>query len=440
MQGFEEETVMRLTKTMLLAATAAVALTTAARAQDAVPYKPSADTSGTITVWTWPNNDRTFQALMPAFNEAYPNIKVEVQGFPNADNQYLNTVQRALLSGSGPDVAMIEIGVLALLRERPQWVDLSQDPYSADELMSQFAPAAAANVTLADGKIVALPKHTGPGGFFYRRDIFEEAGLATDPVEVQAQFADWNAFIEEGKKVVKPNERWLVANGMEIVSTMMAQRGVSWFDADGNLQLDNPIVLEALQVVDKAADAGLISPFTMWSPEWQGAFGRGQIATIMSGNWFGGLLKRAFAPDDAGKWGVAAAPADSTGNRSFNAGGDHIGILETSQNKEAAWAFISWVVTDGVSLQQQYQNDDLYPAWSPAGKTDWINFEDPYYAGENVNSVFADVQANLIPSTLNKSDNIVGAAMETAVNNIVQGVATPEEALAQAKTEVAARL
>jgi hypothetical protein len=54
--------------------------------------------------------------------------------------------------------------------------------------------------------------------------------------------------------------------------------------------------------------------------------------------------------------------------------------------------------------------------------------------------VFAPVQANLIPATLNAKDNIVGAAMQTAVNNIVQGVATPEEALAQAKTEVAARL
>ena len=431
---------MKLYKSLLLSALAATALTSAATAQDAQPYRPGPETSGTITVWTWPNNDRTFQALMPAFNEAYPSIKVEVQGFPNADNQYLNTVQRALLSNSGPDVAMIEIGVLALLRERPQWVDLAQDPYNADELMSQFAPFAAANVTLPDGKIVALPKHTGPGGLFYRRDIFEEAGLATEPAEVEALFSNWDAFISEGAKVVKPNERWLVANGMEIVSTMMAQRGVSWFDAEGTLQLDNPIVLESLQMVDKAADAGLISPFAMWSPEWQGAFGRGQIATIMSGNWFGGLLKRAFAPDDAGKWAVAAAPADGTGNRSFNAGGDHIGILETSQNKEAAWAFISWVVTDGVSLQQQYQNDDLYPAWTPAGSTEWINFEDPYYDGQNVNEVFANVQANLIPSTLNPDDSIVGTAMQTVVNNIVQGVSTPEEALEQAKAEVAARL
>lgn len=431
---------MRLTTFLTVTATAIMAMATSSVAQEATLYKPDPATSGTITVWTWPNNDRTFQALLPSFNEAYPDIKVEVQGFPNANNAYLNTLQRALLSNTGPDVAMIEIGVLALLRDRPQWVDLSQDPYNVDEVISQFAPFAAANVTLADGKIVALPKHTGPGGFFYRRDIFEEAGLPTDPTAVEATFSDWDAFIEKGEAVIKPNERWLVANGMEILSTMMAQKGVSWFDAEGELQLDNPIVLEGLTVVDRAAKAGLISPFAMWSPEWQGAFGRGQIATIMSGNWFGGLLKRAYAPDDAGKWGVAGAPADETGNRSFNAGGDHIGILETSDNKEAAWAFVSWVVTDGESLRQQYQNDDLYPAWTAAGGTEWINFADTYYDGQNVNDVFSEVQANLIPATLNPNDSIVDTAMETAVNNVVQGVATPEEALAQAKAEVAARL
>ena len=425
---------MTITKTVLKAAVLATLLTpTLVQAQEATP-------SGTITVWTWPNNDRTLAALMPAFNEAFPDIKVEVQGYPNANSAYLNTLQRALLSGSGPDVAMIEIGALALLRERPQWVDLSQAPYNAGELMASFAPFTVANVTLADGKIVALPKHTGPGGLFYRRDVFEEAGLASDPDAVTALLADWDAFIEVGKKVVVPNERWMIANGMEIVSTMMAQKGVSWFDAEGTLQLDNPVVADALAMVKRAADEGLISPFAMWSPEWQGAFGQGQIATIMSGNWMGGLLKRAFAPNDAGKWGVAGAPASDEGSRSFNAGGDHIGILETSDNKEAAWAFIHWLVTDDVSLTQQYQNDDLYPAWTPAGASEWINFEDPYYAGQNVNTIFADVQAKLIPGTLNVNDPVAVAAMQTAVNNIVQGVATPEEALEQAKAEIAAKM
>jgi ABC-type glycerol-3-phosphate transport system substrate-binding protein len=440
-QQAEEASMNTWIKTTAVAFTIGLGATLAsgeAQAQNAAA--PNPEISGTISLWTWPNNDRTFAALLPAFNKAYPNIKVEVQGFPAAKMGYLNNLQRAMLGGSGPDVAMMEINMIALLRDRPQWEDLRQAPYNAGEFISSFAPFTVANVTLADGKIVALPKHTGPGGLFFRSDIFKEAGLPTDPEAVTKLLSDWDAFIEAGKKVAKPNERWMLANGEEIVRAMIAQKGISNFDAKGNLQFDNPVFREALELVKKAADASLISPFVAWSPEWQGAFGKGQIATVMYGNWFGGLLKRAYSTADAGKWRVASAPASESGSRSFNSGGDYIGILQTSDNKEAAWAFVKWLVTDAESLKQQYQSDDLYPAWTPAGSSEWINFKDPYYGGQNVNQVFAPVQTSLIPSTLHPLDSVANLALQTAIDNVVKGVATVDEALAQAKAEVKAKM
>lgn len=418
---------------------AALALAGAASVPALAQEAADTSISGTVNVLTWPNNDRTFQALLPAFNQAYPNITVNIQGIPQANNAYLNAVQRAMLAGGGTDVAMIEIGMMALLRDKPQWVDLSQAPYNAGEFINDFAGFTVANVTLPDGKIAALPKHTGPGGMFYRSDIFAEAGLPTDPTEVGALFADWDAFITEGKKLVIPNERWVIGNGEEIVRAMMAQAGVSYFDAEGNFQIDNPIFKTALEKVKEAADAGMISPFTAWSPEWQGAFQRGQLATALYGNWFGGLLKRAYATDQEGKWAVTQVPGVD-GKRSFNSGGDYIGILEGSQNKEAAWAFIHWVVTNDESLKQQYQNDDLYPAFTPAGSANWINFDDPYYGGQNVNEVFAPVQAEMTPFTLNALDPVAATAMGTAINNVARGVQTVDEALAAVKAEVQAQM
>lgn len=400
---------------------------------------PNTDISGTISVWTWPNNDRTIAALMPTFNAAFPNITVNLQGFPTANDAYLNNLQRAMLSGSGPDVAMIEIGMMALLRDRPQWVDLSQAPYNAGELLADFAPFTVANVTTAEGKIVAMPKHTGPGGMFYRSDVFAEVGLPTDPAEVNALFSDWDAFITEGKKLVIPNERWVIGNGEEIVRAMMAEAGVNYFDAEGVLQFDNPVFRQALEKVKEAADAGMISPFAAWTPEWQGAFQRGQLATVLYGNWFGGLLKRAYATDQAGKWSIAPAPG-LNGNSSFNSGGDYIGIMENSQNKEAAWAFVQWLVTDDQSLKQQFQNDDLYPAYAPAGKSEWMNFADPYYGGQNVNEVFAPVQAGMAPFVLNPLNSAAATAMRTAVDNVAKGVQTVDEAIAGAKAEVEAKM
>ncbi|WP_082074598.1 extracellular solute-binding protein [Martelella endophytica] len=430
---------MDLTRRRMLAMSMATLVARPVFAQG-TPMAVDPELSATISVWTWPNNDRTFTALMPAFNKVYPNITVNVQGFPNANSNYLNTVQRALLSGSGPDVAMIEINELALLRQRPQWVDLAAEPFNAGPLLEDFAGFAAENVKTDNGKIVALPKHTGPGAMFYRRDIFDEVGLSSEPDAVADTFATWDAFLSEGSKMIVPNERWMIANGLEILTVRMGQAGIGWFDADGNLQLDNPVIIDALDLIDQAGKAKLISPFSMWSPEWQSAFGKGQIATIMSGNWFGGLLKRAFAPNDAGKWGVSPVPADENGSRSWNYGGDFIGVLNTSKSKEAAWAFIHWLVTDDESLKQQYQNDDLYPAYLPAGSADWINFEDPYYGGQNVNTVFAEVQRTMKSWPLNTHDRLAGDAVQVAVDNVAKGVETPEQALETAEKRIMARL
>ncbi len=424
-------------KALMLGLAAGFALAgTQAMAQD----EPNTDIEGTIDVWTWPNNDRTFEALKPAFNEAYPNITVEIQGYPAADDVYLNNLQRAMLSGSGPDVAMIEIAMMAQLRQREHWADLREEPFNAGEMGEDFAGFTWNNVTLDSGKIVALPKHTGPGGLFYRADIFEEAGLPTDPEEVGALISDWDAFYEVGQKLVIPNERWVVGSGEEIVRAYLAQNGVSYFDEEGNLNFDDPAMAEAFDLVAKFAEADLISPFSAWTPEWQGAFARGQLASVMYGNWFGGLLKRAYAPDDAGKWRVTAAPAAPNGNSAFNSGGDYIGVLDNSDNKEAAWAFVKWIVSNEDSLKQQYQNDDLYPAWMPATESEWINFEDPYYGGQNVNEVFAQVQGEMVPFVLNPLDSVAQNAIQTAVDNVVRDVMGPEEALAQAKSTVEARM
>lgn len=394
--------------------------------------------SGEISVLTWPNNDRTFEALMPAFNEAYPNIRVNIQAVVNNNNAYVNALQRALLTG-GADVAMVEINQLALLRDKAQWADLSQAPFNAGDLMADFAPFTVANVTLPDGKIALLPKHTGPGGMFYRSDIFAEAGLPTDPAEVEALFSDWDAFIENGQKLVIPNQRWVLGSGDLIMWAMMAEKGVSFFDEEGNFQIDDPVFRQGLETVKRAADAGMISPFNQWSPEWQGAFGRGQLPVVFYGNWFGGLLKRSYAADQVGQWSVAAAPA-LDGSRAFNAGGDYIGVLDSSGNKDAAWAFVKWITTDEEALRSQFQNDDLYPAWTPAGEAEWMNTPDPFYNGQNVNTVFAPVQAAMTPAVLNPLDLTAQTALVTAINNVARGVMTVDEALAAAKAEVEAQM
>ena len=395
--------------------------------------------ASTITVWTWPDNDKTFEETIKLFNKVHPEITVKVQAFANGNDVYKNKLLTSLISGSGPDVAMVEIGVVSFFRDKPGFVDLAQAPYNAKRFASSYDQAAWANVTTDKGKIFALPKNTGPGGLFYRRDLFKAAGLKDDPTSVSASIKDWDQFIEVGKKISQGNRQWMVSTADEMVNAIVAEAGTSYFNAAGELQVTGPVFQKAFAYAKKAYDAGIISPFSSWTPEWQATMSKGTVATYLWGNWFGGLLKSSFSTNGQGEWGVALPPAYD-GVSSFNSGGDYIGILQSSKNKDAAWTFITWVTQNSDSLKTMYQKNDLYPAWKSALGTPWMNGTDAYYAGQNPNTVFKPVSANMKPHTTNPSDSIAANAITTALNNVLKNNMSITDALNGAVREIKAKM
>jgi ABC-type glycerol-3-phosphate transport system substrate-binding protein len=207
------------------------------------------------------------------------------------------------------------------------------------------------------------------------------------------------------------------------------------FDESGTSQLTAPEMVEAVEYARKAHAAGLTSPFEQWSQEWGAAVQSGAVATYLIGNWFGGIAKSVYAPKAKGKWGVTFAPAYD-GNPAFNSGGDFIGVLESSDNKSTAWEFVKFVTQDPDSLEMMYTANDLYPAWKPSLEEAWMNKADPYYAGQNVNKVFAEVSKHMKAPITNPNDAAAVDALTDAVADIVKGKAQTKDALAAAKSRV----
>jgi len=395
------------------------------------------EVGGEITVWTWPDNDKTFEKTVPIFEKKHPGVKVKVQAF--AGDQYHNKLLATLVSGSGPDVAMVEITNVAKFKGKPGFVNLAEEPYNATGSAGNYASFSWSYAADEEsGRVFVLPKNTGPGGLFYRRDVLEEVGLPTEPDEVHDVFKTWDDYLNEGKKVVIPDQRWLVDTPMAIVNAIRAQAGISYFDESGTCMLTAPEMKEALNYAKRAYDAGLVGPFEQWTQEWGAAIKNGTVATFLIGNWFGGNVKSVYAPETAGKWGVAFAP-EYNGNEAFNSGGDFIGILETSKNKATAWEFIKFVTQSSDSLRTMYRENDLYPAWEPVLDEPWMNQPDDYYAGQNVNEVFAEVSANMKPPVTNPEDGAAAEALGDAVLDVMQGKASVTDALAAARRRVEGR-
>ena len=52
-----------------------------------------------------------------------------------------------------------------------------------------------------EGAMIALPIDTGPTALYYRADLFEEAGLPTEPEDVHEQLGTWDQYFEAGQKL-----------------------------------------------------------------------------------------------------------------------------------------------------------------------------------------------------------------------------------------------
>lgn len=431
-----------LNRRQLVGSAAALGLAAAALRHDR-SFALQDDVSGEITVWTWPDNDKTFEQTVPIFESKYPGVKVKVQAFSGNEaggNPYHAKLLTAMVSGSGPDVAMVEIGNVAKFKDKPGFVDLRQAPYEAAEFASQYAGFAWSYVTDATtGRVFALPKNTGPGAMFYRRDRFEKAGLPTDPGEVHELLKTWDDYLAVGKELTVEGEQWMASSIDRVFAPIVAQSGVSYFNEAGELQLQDPAFRTALEYAKRAADEGIASPIADWSEEWGAALQSGSVATHLWGNWFGGLLKSVYAPDTGGKWGVTFAP-EMNGASAYNSGGDFIGILESSKNKPAAWAFVRFVTQNADSLRTMFASNDLYPAWQPVLTEPWINEADSFYAGQNVNTIFAPVSAAMKPPVTNPNDPVIETVMASVLTGVRAGKLSVNDALKEAEEQIKAKI
>lgn len=389
--------------------------------------------SGDLTMWTWPDNDRVIdQFILPRFEKRYPDIRVTVQGFDPAG--YPSKLLGALVSGTGPDIAMVEITHISRFHGKPGFVDLGSEPFAAGRQADGYAKFAMSYVSDPEtGRVSLLPKNTAPGGLFYRRSALAEAGLPTDPHEVHEAFRTWEDFFEAGKDVGREGGRWLFDQPRTMVAAMQGQQGISYFDEHGNSLLEGDAIREAAELIPELKSAGLIAP-AMSEQERGAAIGSGRIATFFSGNWFGGWLKGTYAADSSGDWGITFAP-ERDGSSAFNQGGDFIGILQTSRNQRAAWTFVRWLTQESASLRELYEQD-LYPAWTAATTRDWINEPDPFYGGQNVNAVFQEVSRQMRVPRTSEYDAIAKTALDAALDNVYSGAMTPRVALRRATEEL----
>lgn len=306
---------------------------------------PALAAETTLKIESWRNDDLAVwqTKIIPAFEKAYPDIKLNYQ--PTAPKEYDAALNSKLDAGTAGDIIAC----------RP--FDSSQALFKKGELtsvndiagMRDFSSVAKAGWTTDDGATsYCVPVAAVLHGFIYNKDAFAKAGIKETPKTSEEFFADLDAIKKEGSYVplsMGTPDQWEAAT--------MGYQNIGpnyWHGEDGREAL--------IAGKQKLTDEAWVAPFkelAKWGgymgdgfkaqsyPDSQNLFTLGRAAIYPAGSWeIAQFQSQAQFP-----MGVFAPPVPKAGDPCYIS--DHpdiaFGMNAKGQNTAAAKTFLTWVAS-----------------------------------------------------------------------------------------------
>jgi len=393
----------------------------------------SGEMADSVEVWSWDVAAKSLDLTNDPYQEEHGgSVTVNQIGRADMKDKFKST----LLSGSGaPGAATMESVDAAAwvatdgLRDVSDWLD---DAGVKEEFISgKWEPLT------KEGKVYALPWDIGPVGTFYRRDVLEEHDVNLDDVET------WEQFLAKGDKLPDDlNLTNLPPNDYDGIWRMLfRQIGGQPFTEDGKVNIGSEKSRKAAETVEMIDASGTASSLAGFSTEWFSALGKGSTASITTGSWIGGTLK-AELPDTAGKWGVLKPPAlEEGGSRATNWGGSNLTIADQVDDSVArrAWDYMRFTLANKEMQVQMYNEYGLFPSYKPAYESDAFDTEDDFYDGQATGRLFAELAPDIKGYRYTPDTPAVTKAINSHLRDMVNGNATPKEAVEAAAQQVADR-
>ena len=339
----------RLSALLALPLVLLMALGSAAAAQSDAAT-PDESVTGTVTFWNGYGADgdeiTTFRnEVLPAFQAAYPNVTVETQEIPYDDLR--QKLVAGIAGGVLPDVLRADIiwvpefadqgALLALDEEMPDFADLAATVFPGPLSTNKYGD-----------HYYGLPLDTNTRIIFSNDALLEQAGITAKPTTMD----EFEAALAAVKEALGPDVfgyaeggtggwnvlPWIWSFGGAVTDPEMTT-------ATGFLNGEGTVA--AVSKLKEWLDAGYLSPSILGGgTATSDQFGNGQAAMILEGPWMPSIFKNQF-PDLA--FGYTPVPAGPGGSQSV-VGGEDIVVFSTTQDKEAALAFVRHMLSEDSQL------------------------------------------------------------------------------------------
>jgi ABC-type glycerol-3-phosphate transport system substrate-binding protein len=389
--------------------------------------------------------------VLTSFLEAYPDIEVEY--LIMAPNDVYTNLPLALTAGEDlPDVVLVEnshlsqfvhmgggVGLTDLSDKVEPYVDLMNDYKWTDCIL--------------DGKYYCMPWDSGPVVMYYRRDVFDAAGLPSEPEEVTKLIATWDDYLEACRTIKEETGAYCFAHNKannfgRLYEMALWEQGLGYYDLEtGEVTVDSPENVATLEMLGQFWEEDLASDNLEWTDPWYAELGtaelsEGPIATLVEAAWMEVFMKSWIAPGTAGLWGVAYMPSvTGAGPRTSNDGGSTFVIPAKAPNPEAAWAFVEYTLGNRDSQLAMFEVSGFIPSLETTYDDELFEQGQDFFGGQNTFAIYADTVMK-IPSAgiYGPNYDMMNAVVSSAIQLYATGEQSAEEALQEAAAQVRANL
>lgn len=300
----------------------------------------------TVTIATVNNGDMiVMQKLSSGFEEQHPDIDLEwVVLEENVLRQRVTTD----IATEGGQFDVMTIGTYEVpIWAAEGWLEPMGELGEGYDIEDVLAPVR--DGLSYEGTLYALPFYAESSMMFYRKDLFDEAGI-----EVPEQ-PDWQEVRGWAEQLHDPdNELYGIClrgkpgwgENMAFVSTLVNTFGGQWFNNDWEPQLGSEPWQEAVGFyVDLLGNYGPPGASSNGFNENLALFSTGKCAMWIDATVAAGMLFNPAQSQVADKLGFAQAPVDKHPKGSNWLWSWALGIPASSDAKDAAKTFVAWATS-----------------------------------------------------------------------------------------------
>ena len=246
------------------------------------------------------------------------------------------------------------------------------------------------------GRIYGLPHDVHPVMLGYRRDLFARLGIDA------SKLTTWEKFVEAGRRVTVRGERYMLnlsKTQSYSLEVFLFQRGGGYFNADGELIMDNAVATETLKwyVPLVEGDERIAADPGMFGQNFSKAVIDGYTLSFICPDWKSRSVERDMA-SLSGKMALMPMPAfEAGGRRTSTWGGTMLGITRKCDKKDLAWELAVHLYCNADDLARRFKDTYILPpvkdAWSHPG------FHEPsaFWSGQRIGSMYIDL-AEQVPA------------------------------------------